>query len=220
MKCKICNKPTYDFAKAKVLNGKYNVNYVRCGDCGCVCVTNPHWLDESYGLNDEHDSGKIMRAKNNSVLINRIIKINNLSGSFLDYGCGKDMLFIKRIKDFGINFDGYDPYTNTYTNREKYSLITAFEVLEHFENPMEEFKSIFNMSDIFIGSTGVMRYENPQKPENWPYYALQRGRHIILYTLRSLKYIAEKHNLKLYHDMVDHFVFSKISLKLANYKLL
>jgi len=66
------------------------------------------------------------------------------------------------------------------TNKEyKYELVTAFEVFEHFAEPIQEFESMIKFSDNIIFSTELLPSLVP-KPEKWWYYGLGHGQHILL----------------------------------------
>ncbi|MEL7036523.1 MAG: glycosyltransferase [Cyanobacteria bacterium J06592_8] len=210
MKCKICNSNVSSLDQAKVLN-KYDINYFQCQTCGFVQTEEPFWLEEAYSSPiAKSDYGLVARNIAFSKLTHRVIlNCFNPASQFLDYGCGYG-LFVRILRDLGLNFYGYDKYCpnlfsenfsldfidQNYTN--SYELVTAFEVFEHFNNPLENIEEIISkFSKNILFSTELLPTSNP-KPNQWYYYALHEGQHIAIYTTKSLAVIADQFNLNLY----------------------
>jgi len=106
---------------------------------------------------------------------------------------------IVEIKDFwydshSINLlaRGFEIKSKNY----KYELVTAFEVFEHFAEPIKEIESMLQFSDNILFSTVLLPFPVP-KSEEWWYYGLKHGQHISFYSYRTLKYIAQKYNMYL-----------------------
>ncbi len=208
MKCKICEGQVLNFAKAKVLN-KYDVNYFQCSNCGFVNTEDPYWLEEAYSNPiARSDVGLVLRNIIFSKLTSSVISnIFNPEARFLDYGCGYG-LFVRIMRDLGFNFYGYDKFCDNIFSQgleateqgiDCYEGVTAFEVFEHFVNPIDEIEQVLRFSRNILFSTGLLPASNP-KPIEWYYYAPHEGQHVSIYTSKALLIIAEKFNLNLYSN--------------------
>ncbi|MBD2490177.1 glycosyltransferase [Aulosira sp. FACHB-615] len=210
MKCKICNSNSHFFGKNLLLN-KYNVNYFQCSNCGFVQTEEPYWLEEAYSdVIGKSDSGLLFRNQYCSQKAYQIIfNIFNHQSRFLDYGAGYG-LFVRMMRDSGFDFYWLDKFCNnifakgyTTNGNESYELVTAFEVFEHFVNPIEEIENILKFSRNILFSTEILPINNP-KPDEWWYYVPQEGQHTSIYTLKSLEIIADKYNLNFYSSNISY----------------
>ncbi|MGL5134770.1 MAG: class I SAM-dependent methyltransferase, partial [Planktothrix sp.] len=204
--CKVCGSISPYFAQATVLN-RYAVDYFKCSVCGFVQTEKPYWLEVAYAdpiaISDVGLVGR--NFKFSQITQELIISCFNPQGKFLDYGCGYG-LFVRLMRDLGFDFYGYDQYCQNIfyqgfegNQQEKYDLVTAFEVFEHFVNPLEEIEKLLKFSKNLLFSTQLLPADHPQ-PDQWWYYALHEGQHIGIYTYQSLVKIAEKFKLNLYSD--------------------
>ena len=209
MKCKVCEAESNKFPQATVL-GKYNVDYFQCSNCGFVQTEEPYWLEEAYSeAIAATDVGLVLRNNALSqIAANLIFNLFNHEAKFLDYGGGYG-LFVRLMRDLGFDFYWYDKFcknlfakgfeSNEAADSENYELVTAFEVFEHFVNPIAEIENILKFSSNIILTTDLLPETNP-KPNEWWYYAPHEGQHISIYTLKSLSIIAEKYELNLYSN--------------------
>ena len=208
MKCKICESESFYFANANILN-KYNAAYFKCTNCGFVQTEEPYWLEEAYSQPiAETDSGLVFRNYMLArIATNIITKIFNPNANFLDYAAGYG-LFVRLMRDISFNFDWYDKYCEnifakgweaSLQDDRRYELITAFEVFEHFINPVDEINKLLKYSRNILFSTELLP-ENQPKPQEWWYYAPHEGQHISLYTPKSLSILAERLGLNLYSN--------------------
>lgn len=222
MKCKICNSNTEKIFE-KIILQKYQSNYHKCSNCGFVQTDEPIWLKEAYqSAITSLDIGMISR--NNNLKTECIQIINSCfpeAKIFLDYAGGYGM-FVRLMRDSGFDFYRQDDYCeNIFANHfdikntqiKKFDIVTAFEVLEHFETPLTEIEKIFNFSDSVIFSTEIVPESN-QEIENWWYIAQETGQHIAFYTKKSMELIAEKFNKNYYCRNHNIHVFT--SKKLTN----
>ncbi len=156
MECRICNGSMNELFSKKVLR-KYDVKYYKCGECGYISTEEPHWLNEAYNSPmNISDTGILVR---NDIFVRYttlIIKLL-LSGSqkYIDYAGGYGV-FTRLMRDRGFDFFWDDKYTKNIFAQgfehkpgtaAHYNLVTAFEVFEHFVDPVREFSEMLKFSD-------------------------------------------------------------------------
>ena len=89
----------------------------------------------------------------------------------------------------------------------KFEFLTAFEVLEHLENPIADISELMDMSEnVFVSTTLVP--DPPPSPPDWWYYSPNSGQHISFYTRKSLQVIADRFNRNLL-SRGDYHLFSR-----------
>jgi predicted O-linked N-acetylglucosamine transferase (SPINDLY family)/glycosyltransferase involved in cell wall biosynthesis len=222
VKCKVCESEAYLFDKTIIL-GKYEVDYFQCSNCGFVQTEDPYWLAEAYyNVIAKSDVGLVSRNHHCSEKASQIIfNIFDNDAKFLDYGGGYG-IFVKMMKDLGFDFYWFDKFCNNLfakglemQENNHYELVTAFEVFEHFVNPIEEIENILRFSRNILFSTEILPTDNP-KPDEWWYYTPHEGQHISIYTLKALSIIADKYNLNFYSSSK----FNGVSLHLLTEKKL
>ncbi|MCK9163022.1 MAG: class I SAM-dependent methyltransferase [Bacteroidales bacterium] len=201
--CVICNTKLDKIFKTKVLN-KYEVEYFLCPCCGLLQTEKPYWINEAYesSINDT-DLGLLQRNLSLMKISKKIINYGfNREGKFLDFAAGYG-LFVRLMRDYGYDFYWQDLYTeNIFAkgfeyNGEKIDLITTFESFEHFVNPIEEIEKLFKISKNILFSTELYPEPIPH-PDKWWYYASFHGQHIVFYSKKTFKYIANKYGLYYY----------------------
>lgn len=219
--CSLCNKKIPKVFTETVLN-KYSVQYFFCNTCIFVQTEKPYWLNESYSeAIASTDTGLIMRnfsqASKLSVLIFLCLNAKDL---YLDIAGGYGTL-TRLMRDFGFNYFWSDPYCKNIhaigfekrASTEKFSAISAFEVLEHVEFPLEFISNNLKEhgSKTFIFSTELMPGIEPP-PVNWWYYSFSTGQHISFYSLTALQLISRKLNLNFYSFNGIH-IMTEVKLK-------
>jgi hypothetical protein len=183
---------------------KYDVDFFKCSICGFIQTEEPYWLKEAYlqPINIS-DTGYLQRNITLSKLAAMVITcFSNHSKKFLDYAGGYGV-FVRLMRDLGFDFYWQDKYTQNlfakgfeYNGNDNIELITAFECVEHFADPLVEFRNMLNISQNLLFTTEILP-EPVKKPEEWWYYGLEHGQHISFYTIKTLSVIANKHNLHL-----------------------
>jgi len=205
-KCKICNQSSiYIFSKL-ILN-KHKINYFLCPSCDFLQTEKPYWLDQAYdNAITSTDIGLVNRNIVYSNLVEYIINQNfKNSRKFLDFAGGYGM-FTRLMRDKGFNFYHHDDFCNNLfaqhftlndlpSNKRKFELITAFELMEHLENPYDTLNKIFALTNNFLFSTELIPNTDIDK---WWYLGTEHGQHISFYTPKSLQIIATKFNKKVY----------------------
>ena len=225
-KCKICQGQTQLKFESLVLK-KYKVKYFQCPDCQFLFTEEPYWLSEAYqhAINVS-DTGLLSRnqyfAKQVSSLIYLFFDKN---GMFLDYAGGYG-IFTRLMRDIGFNFYWKDEYCENLLAKgfefensasNKVEALTAFEVFEHFSDPIEEINKISKLSDTIIFSTEILPDQLPTI--DWWYYGFEHGQHLSFYSKTSLDFLAKKIGLKYYSARGLH-ILTKNKLNSTALKLI
>ena len=119
------------------------------------------------------------------------------------------------MRDIGFRFEHYDEYCenifakNFDQSRDRYNAITAFEVMEHVENPLAFIKQnmLHYQPTEIIFSTKTYSGSAPSK--DWWYYTFDTGQHITFYTEKALEHLAEKLGFNYYNLYSDVHLFTK-----------
>ncbi|TXB63797.1 class I SAM-dependent methyltransferase [Phaeodactylibacter luteus] len=204
--CRVCSGKTNVTFQKKVL-GKYLVNYAKCEKCGLIQTETPFWLDEAYSSAiTSLDIGLISRNLHYQTVVSRIIENTfNSRGKFLDYGGGYGM-FVRMMRDRGFNYYRQDIHCDNlfakYFDIEdlsksdrQFELVTAFEVMEHLVDPVDELNKILSYGKNVLFSTELQPENNI---EGWWYIASETGQHIAFYTEKALKILADRFGLNFY----------------------
>jgi len=203
--CKICGSMSEIKFEELVLK-KYTVKYYQCTNCSFLFTESPFWIEEAYNNPiNLSDTGILTRnlyfAKLVSVLIYFFFNKNN---KFLDYAGGYG-IFTRLMRDIGFDFYWKDEYCENVlakgfefdtTEDKKFEAVTAFEVFEHFSEPLNEIDKILKFSDTIIFSTEILPDKIPGT--DWWYYGFDHGQHLSFYSKPSLKSIAHKFGLCFY----------------------
>ncbi len=159
----------------------------------------PFWLDEAYSSAiARQDVGIMQRNLVNCEVASAVLnllcpKVTNA----VDFGAGHGV-FVRLMRDKGFNFSWFDRYaTNDYARGfeyeegSKYEFLTAFEVLEHFTDPVSDLSGLMDLSDNVFISTCTLPEPAPALPDWW-YYSPTTGQHISFYTQASLEVLAAR----------------------------
>jgi hypothetical protein len=217
MICRICNSHTRILFREKVLN-KYEANYFQCNNCGYLFTEEPYWLSEAYNSAiNISDTGIIFRNTQFSKICSVIIDVYfNRNEKFLDYAGGYG-IFTRMMRDIGFDFYWTDKYCENLLARgfeyeenknNNFEAITAFEVFEHFADPVSEFETILKYGKNIIFSTELLPNPVP-KPVDWWYYGFSHGQHVSFYTRESLSLLGKKHGLNFYSMKGIHIFTEK-----------
>lgn len=191
------------FSFSKLLLGKYDISFFRCGNCLCLESEPPYWLDEAYGGQRAlPDIGMASRTLQLQCLVFFMSKVLRLSrtAKVLDWGGGNGLL-VRLLRDIGLDAHVFDTYARNFyavgferQESTSYDLITAFEVWEHFVDPSTELEGFFSRSPAHILiSTGL--YEN--QGDEWNYLTPLSGRHVFFYSAAGRDFVARRFGYQL-----------------------
>ncbi len=223
MNCKICESPTVIIFEKTVLK-KHKVNYHQCNSCHFVQTDKVNWLHEAYSSAiTSLDIGLLNR---NMRMLNEIPKLIDScfpeAKIMLDYAGGYGV-FTRLMRDHGYNFYRQDVYCENLfakhfdiedIKQQKFDLVTAFEVFEHFSDPLKEIEALFEFSDNVVFSTELIPPIS-NDIENWWYIAEETGQHISFFSEQSLEYLAKKFSRHFYTKNRNLHLFSSKVLTTA-----
>ena len=213
--CRICESNAERFATSDNILRKYIANYYRCPNCDFIFIADPFWLPEAYATAlAKADTGALHRNVTTASVTCCVLRLlRPRSKLFLDFGGGHGVL-VRMMRDLGFDFHWSDAFAENLFARGfeqqpgcKYDLVTAFEVLEHLANPLDEISKMMALADDVLVSTEILS-DPPQKPGDWWYYAISTGQHISFYSKKTLNVIARKFDRHVVSAGAIHF-FSK-----------
>lgn len=206
--CPVCDSLTALAFTAKVLH-KYDADYNVCSNCGYLFAVDPHWLGEAYiSAIASTDTGLVKRNISISAKLAGILYFcfrERGDGCYVDIAGGYGML-TRLMRDYGFDFFWQDKYCENLLaegfeyikDNGQITAVTAFEVLEHIERPVEFIKNAMSEFDVdtLIFST-VLYQGSPPNPSDWWYYGFASGQHIGFFQRKTLQFIGQRLNLKL-----------------------
>lgn len=231
MECKICNSNLNLLFKTTVLQ-KYQVQYYKCNNCGFVQTEEEFWLKEAYSnAITSLDIGLINRNEITKPVTKAIIQfLFKGKGKYLDYGGGYGM-FVRMMRDIGVDYYRQDIYCEnlfakhfditdlTEDTKRNFSMLTAFEVFEHLQNPLQEIEKMLHYSKNIFFST-LLLPPVVETVKDWWYFIPETGQHIALYSRKSLEIIAQKNNLHFYTNGFNFHLLSEKQINPFAFKLL
>lgn len=221
MNCKICESPAKLIFKKKLLE-KYQVDYFWCNNCGLVFTEKPYWLKEAYkSAITDSDIGLVARnlLLSKAVCLLIFFKFYQSGRKYLDYAGGYGLL-VRLMRDMGFDYYWKDNYCNNLfaknfeleslvVNDRKFELVTAFELFEHFVDPLEEINKMLGFGDSIFFTTNLCNFNSVEDIKKWWYISAETGQHIIFYTEKSLAILAHKYKMYFYTDGMGMHIFTK-----------
>lgn len=193
--CRLCGARS-GFAFTQTVLAR-NVHYFDCPDCGYFQTEQPSWLNEAYesAINDV-DTGILLR---NQLNVRRVVMtllcFGKLSGSVIDHAGGYGIL-VRLLRDIGIDARWRDKYCRNLMARgfeaadAPADLLTAFEVFEHLERPVQELRQMLEQAPTVLLSTELVTSPGPP-PTDWWYLGGEHGQHIGFFRTRTLAWMAD-----------------------------
>jgi len=188
--CPLCNGVAISFYKDK------KRHYLHCEICSGI------FLDPELRLTPENEKSRYLRHNNDikdpgyqqymQPVVDAIEKNFKSESKGLDYGAGPGPVVAYMLENKGFNLILFDPFF--YPSKEvlasKYDFITCTEVIEHFYNPLQEFKKLHEMllpgGKLFC-MTNI--YSSEINFSKWHYK--NDMTHVFIYAAKTLALIAE-----------------------------
>jgi len=199
--CRLCGAGTAWAFNAVVL-AKYDVSFHTCGGCGSLQSEQPYWLAEAYSDPTARiDPGSARRTLDCFVMVDIIARLFKCR-TLLDFG-GNTGFLCRLLRDRGYSAYSFDRHViPTYVPQfvgspaDQYDLVSAFEVIEHFDQPTTELDQIFAPRPrIVLASTELYQGQ----AADWWYIAPAEGQHVFFYSKRAIELIATRNG---YHVMI------------------
>lgn len=219
--CRLCRGGTIFAFEAMVLD-RHQVSYYRCRQCGSLQSEPPYWLSESYGAAASSiDPGSARRVLDTFALVDIIAMLFGCR-SLLDYG-GNTGFLCRLLRDRGYDAYSYDRYVPPIyaphfvgSPSERYDLVSAFEVIEHFAWPATD------LDEIFLGSPQIVLATTELysgQSADWWYLAPREGQHVFLYSDNAVRLVAARYG---YHLLIAHgfLLFSRAPVPLARRQII
>lgn len=218
MKCAACAMDSAYVFSQKIL-GKHQCKYFYCEACGFLQTEKPYWLEEAYSdAIASADTGLVQRnmgiSRRLSILLYLLF---GKEGRYVDFAGGTGLL-VRMMRDIGFEFYWKDPYcTNIHARGFEFetslplcNAVTAFEVLEHLEDPISFIADALKQTETntFVFTTELFEGK-PPAPGAWWYYAPETGQHISFYQHKTLKKIADQLGLHYYSAAGIHMMTQK-----------
>lgn len=228
MKCPICcNLMKFQFS-AQVLS-KYEVKIYYCEKCNFLCTEKPYWQEEAYITPINITDTGIMKRSISLVkpIANLIYCFFDYRNTYLDYAGGYG-IFTRLMRDMGFDFKWQDKYSQNLVSRgfeysiekdQNIELVTAFEVLEHLDNPVKEIEEILKISNNILFTTFVLPNPVPSQ-DSWWYYGFEHGQHISFYSKKTFCFIANKFGMNYYSDNKSLHLLTKKTINPWLFRLL
>lgn len=215
--CRLCGDTARFEFQSRVLV-QHDAAYYQCRSCGLLQTEVPYWLDEAYAsAMAAVDTGVMLRNIQLMKVVSVLLKSLNMQGGvFLDYGGGHGV-FTRLMRDRGFDFHCWDPYAENIFARgfegapdQPYKGVTAFEVLEHLQEPRLFFDRILGgmQPDIFLASTET--FSDPVD-RDWHYFYFPTGQHIAFYQKRTLIALAVEHGY-MYLGLSGLHLFARVQV--------
>lgn len=219
--CPLCGGSADYWFHAPVL-GKYRVAYYRCDRCDFFCTEEPYWLEEAHAgiahlqdVDDKDEADGVARTVRMKTFVSLLLRnLFDPQAKFLDHE-GSYGLFVRMMRDEGFAFYWQDRHCPNLFARgfervegDQYALVTAFECLPHSVNPAAELDALLAQGDAVLLTTRLLP-DPPPRPEEWPGYALESGRHVSFYTLKSLRKFAESREMAFLSNGTDTHLFAR-----------
>lgn len=191
MQCSLCK------SKAELFFQNKNKEYYICSTCAAVTMNSDNFLSveqEIIRYQEHHNDVTDIRYQ---TFVNPIVKevLNdfNKEAFGLDFGCGTGPVISKLLRDQNYNVATYDPFfdNNVSALKKCYDFIVCCEVIEHFHNPLKEFKllkslleshgKLYCMTDLYHPSIDF---------DKW--YYKNDDTHVIFYQEKTFEWIKEQ----------------------------
>lgn len=217
--CRVCHEGADPLFAQPVLGRE--VIYYRCGRCGYLQTQRPTWLDEAYASPiNALDTGIMMRNKINAGrVVMALWAIGRLHGRVVDHAGGYGIL-VRLLRDAGVEAYWRDKYCENLVARGfeaprgHADLLTAFEVMEHFVNPLDELREMLADACVVMFSTELVPPASTDL-KTWWYLGPEHGQHVGFFSLTTLQWMAQATSTHWCSDGASVHFFSRDPLPRA-----
>ncbi len=165
-----------------------------CTQCGTV------FRDPATFISSEAEKARYLTHNNDvedkryqefvSPITSSVMRLNSRESLGLDYGAGTGPVIAKILEEEGYRINLYDPFFHPDKTAlaHTYDFIVCCEVIEHFHNPIDEFrilKQLLNPSGKLYCMTDLL--VEKKDFENW--YYKDDPTHVIFYSEENLHWI-------------------------------
>jgi hypothetical protein len=212
--CRVCGAPARRLFDGPLLGR--SVAYFECANCRYVQTEQPSWLAEAYAeAINRSDTGILKRNERNARLVIRTLAmLGRLRGRVVDCAGGYGIL-VRMLRDRGVDAWWEDRYCENLLARgfeaapaSSADLVTAFEALEHFVEPVAELAALCGRAPAVLVSTDLIPDPAPV-PGSWWYYAPEHGQHVGFCRVETLRQLARRLERHLATDGKSFHLFSE-----------
>lgn len=215
LSCRLCGAATSKAFCGRILE-KYEISYFECDRCHSLQTERPYWLSEAYSGHHlaTADTGAVMRGLNCQAILYAVARVLRFgrSARILDFGGGNGLL-CRLLRDCGFEAEVADAYAiNDFAqgfedDGEPFPIICAFEVAEHFSNPMEDMSHIFGRNPALV-CLGTETY-NGQDP-SWWYLSPASGQHLFFYSHDGMASLASRYGYSYFRTGNIHLFLNRL----------
>lgn len=207
MPCSLCNCNTREF---DVSNERV---FVQCSSCKAILLLPEFFISPQeekfrYSLHN-NDVSDPRYIKFVNPIVDSIKKDFKPDALGLDFGCGTGPVITSELRKLGFEMNLYDPYFHPQKKvlEETYDFIVCCEVMEHFKDPLAEFRLLrFMLNDQAKLYCKTAIWDESIGFKDWHYK--NDLTHVIFYNRETLKWIKENLNFSNLEVFDDHIVFS------------
>lgn len=170
--------------------------YFKCTKCSSILLNPKYYISEreEKARYEEHNNDVNDKGYQDFVspIVSAVLCEYKEDDIGLDFGAGTGPVITKLLGDSGYNIKIYDPFFANHTDRlkKKYDYIVCCEVVEHFHDPVKEFRLMESMlkpgGTIYI-MTSI--YNEDIDFISWNYK--DDTTHVFFYHVDALKWIKE-----------------------------
>lgn len=220
--CRLCGGGAFLLFEKRVLDGR-RVGYFQCPACGLTQTEEPTWLEAAYASPIAvADTGILARnwgARRFAATFLHLAGMREEPG--LDHAAGYG-LFVRLMRDAGFSFYWRDPYAvNLFARGFEWTpglgaprVVTAFEVMEHWVRPLEEFRAIAALGAEWI-LTSTELHPGARPSHDWHYLVPESGQHVAFYRPDTLARLGRESGYPHVHAGPFRQVFSRRPLPAA-----
>ena len=194
MNCLVCGAQSI-----KLILEEDSKVYWRCEQCFFISLDQKFRLSPSEEKDRYEQHNNDIHDENYRLFLSKLFKPlkdklkNEAKG--LDFGCGPGPALAEMLKEEGYGVDLYDPFffDNERVLTKAYDFITCTETIEHFFDPIKEFKKINKML-VKGGLLGVMTAFLSDEKDFGQWYYRKDPTHVAFYKPKTFEVIASMMN--------------------------